>query len=271
MVGVTERRGTDEGGITVGAAAERAGVTVRALHHWDTIGLVRPSARTGTGYRLYTAADLARVHRVLVYRELGIPLGEIGELLDAPGDATTSLIRQRDLVRGRIERLRRMDAALDRMIEARASGILLSDEEQVAIFGSHWRPSWTGEARERWGDTVQWAQYAERSAGRTAEHWQRIADGIDALHADLAAAHRDRMIPGSPEADALAELHRASMGQFFDCTHSMHACLGRTYATDPGFAGFYDGLEPGLAAWLRDIIAANARAHGVDPETATWT
>lgn len=93
-----------------------------------------------------------------------------------------------------------------------------------------------GEARARWGDTAQWAQYAERAAGRTAEHWQRIAETVDALNAELAAALRAGVVPGSERADSPAERHRASMDFFFGCTHSMHVCLGRMYADDPGFA-----------------------------------
>ncbi|MET8778887.1 MerR family transcriptional regulator [Nocardia sp. NPDC004654] len=261
----------EDGGRTVGAVASLVGVTIRTLHHWDSIGLVHPSERTAAGYRRYTAADLARIHRVLVYRELGVPLGDIAALLDArAADALASLREQRDQLRERVAHLRRMGDALDRMIEARESGILLSAEEQVAIFGQHWQPSWAEEARDRWGDTAQWAQYAERAAGRTAEHWRQIAESVEALNAELAAAHRDAVLPGSDRANALAERHRASLGAYFDCTHSMHVCLGRKYATDPGFAAFYDGIETGLSAWIRDIIDANARANGIDPATATW-
>ncbi|MFF0527984.1 MerR family transcriptional regulator [Nocardia amikacinitolerans] len=265
-------RALDEGGdLTVGAVASLVGVTIRTLHHWDSIGLVHPSERTDAGYRRYTAADLARIHRVLVYRELGVPLGDIAALLDAQAaDALAALRTQRDQLRERVAHLRRMGDALDRMIEARESGILLSAEEQVAIFGEHWQPTWAAEARERWGDTAQWAQYAERAAGRTAEHWQQIAANVDALHAELGAALRAGVLPGSERANALAERHLASLGVYFDCTHSMHVCLGRTYATDPGFAAFYDGIETGLSGWLRDIIDANARANGVDPDSATW-
>ncbi|MEU7215581.1 MerR family transcriptional regulator [Nocardia iowensis] len=259
-------------GLTVGAVASLVGVTVRALHHWDAIGLVRPSERTNGGYRLYTAADLARIHRVLVYRELGVPLNDVGALLDAPAtDATASLRRQRDQLRERVARLQQMGDALDRLIEARESGILLPAEEQVAIFGQHWQPSWVHEARDRWGDTTQWAQYAERAAGRTAEEWQQIAESVEALNADLAAAHRTEVAPGSDQANALAERHRASISTYFDCTHSMHVCLGRMYATDPGFTAFYNTVSPGLATWLREIIDANARANGIAPESATWT
>ncbi|MGW0183253.1 MerR family transcriptional regulator [Nocardia sp. NPDC003345] len=127
-------------GRTVGVTAALLGVTVRALYHWDEIGLVRASARTAAGYRLYTGADIARARRVLVYRELGVALDEIGELLDAPASATDSLRRQRDRVRAYAARLNRTAEALDRLIAAREEGILLSDEEQAEIFGDHWGP-----------------------------------------------------------------------------------------------------------------------------------
>jgi DNA-binding transcriptional MerR regulator len=260
------------GGLTVGAAASHVGVTVRTLHHWDAIGLVRPSGRTSGGYRLYSAADVARIHRVLIYRELGLPLDDIGELLDAPTvDMTVPLRQQRAQLVERISRLQAMVDAVDRMIDAASAGILLSPEEQVAIFGQRWEPSSLAGARDRWGDTAQWAQYAERAAGMSPEDWQRIADNLATLENDLAAAKRAGVGPGSAEANALAERHRASIGAYFDCTHAMQVCLGRTHAADPGFTAYYDAIEPGLTLWLRDIIDANARAQGVDPDSATWT
>src|SRR5215203_5254239 len=70
--------------MNVGEVAELAGVTVRTLHHYDRIGLLTPSERTAAGYRRYTPSDLDRLHRVLVYRELGFPLEEVATLLDDP-------------------------------------------------------------------------------------------------------------------------------------------------------------------------------------------
>ncbi|GHC93181.1 MerR family transcriptional regulator [Nocardiopsis terrae] len=257
--------------MTVGAVASLVGVTVRTLHHWDEIGLAGPSDRTAAGYRLYTSSDVARIHRVLVYRELGVSLEETARLLEADADeATESLLRRRDQLRERIRRLERMADSLDRMAEARQEGILLSAEEQVEIFGEHWQPAWAAGARERWGGTRQWAQFAERAAERTAEDWQRISEDVEALNADLAEALRAEAAPGSERANALAERHRESMAVYFDCTHSMQVILGRMNLEDPGFRSHYEGIEPGLAVWLSEVIDANARAHGVDPETATW-
>jgi hypothetical protein len=220
---------------------------------------------------VYSGDDIARIHRVLVYRELGFPLAEIGRILDDPdADARDHLLRQRSHLVERISRLERMVGAVDRMLEATGTGMRLTPEEQVEIFGADWRPAWTREAEERWGDNAQWAQYAERAAARTPEDWRRIAAETDALHAEFAAACRAGAAPGSGEANALVERHRVLFSAYFDCTHAMHVCLGRTFAGDPRFAAYYDGFAPGLAVWLRNAIFANAEAHGVDPASAGW-
>ncbi|MEU6046507.1 MerR family transcriptional regulator [Streptomyces griseus] len=258
-------------GLTVGRTAALVGVSVKTLHHWDTIGLVRPGGRTPSGYRAYGDDDVARLHRVLVYREIGIPLAAIGRLLDDPEvDAREHLRRQRGQLVDRISRLERMVGAVDRMLLESRPGIRLTPEEQVEIFGADWQPGRAEEAEERWGGTDQWAQYTERAAGMSAEDWKDVAAATEALTADLAEACRTGVAAGSDPANALAERHRAQISTYFDCTHAMQVCIGRTYVTDPGYAAYYDAIAPGLNDWLCAVIAANARAHGVDPESASW-
>src|ERR1700744_1226873 len=85
--------------LTVGRVAGLAGVTVRTLHHYDEIGLVRPSARTGAGYRAYSAGDVERLREVLAYRRLGFGLREVAELVSDPSaDAVVHLRRLRGLL-----------------------------------------------------------------------------------------------------------------------------------------------------------------------------
>ncbi|MDF2471510.1 MAG: MerR family transcriptional regulator, partial [Rhodococcus erythropolis] len=157
--------GEADSALTVGAAASRLGITVRTLHHWDAIGLVCPSGRSDGGYRLYTDADLGRIGRVLVYRDVGLSLDEIGILLESPAAHVDETLRgQRAELRQRIADLEQRGESLDRIIDARKFGVLLPADEQVSIFGRHWQPSWGPEAHERWGDSAQWAQHAERSA-----------------------------------------------------------------------------------------------------------
>lgn len=265
---------TDTGrgaGLTVGAVADLVGVSVRTLHHWDRIGLVPPSGRTWSDYRVYSDDDVARIHRVLVYRELGFPLAQIGELLDDPDvDEDAHLTRQRALLVERISHLQEMVSAVDRLKEASAVNAPLTPEERAEIFGTDWKEEYQEEAEQRWGDTPQWAQSQQRSAAMSKEDWKRVKAEGDALNADLGAAKRAGVAPGSDEANALAERHRASISQFYDCTVSMQVCLARMYVQDERFTATYDTVEPGLASWLREVVEANARANGVDPDTATW-
>nr|WP_272919408.1 TipAS antibiotic-recognition domain-containing protein [Amycolatopsis rubida] len=146
----------------------------------------------------------------------------------------------------------------------------LTAEQQVEIFGSEWNPEWVDEAAERWGGTKQWAEYRERTTELTPRDWQEAAAEHETLHADLAAARRAGVEPGSAEANTLAERHRATLSRYFDCTHSMQVCLGRKFVEETGYAEYYDALAPGLAGWLRDVIFANAIGQGVDPATAVW-
>jgi DNA-binding transcriptional MerR regulator len=267
----TSAHAAETTGMTVGQAAARLGVTVRTLHHWDAIGLGSPSLRTHGGYRLYVAADLARLQRAVIYRELGLSLDTIRELLDAQvADPTVPLRAQRQQVQERIARLHEMSEGLDRMIEAHEQGILLTADQQAAVFGSDWRPEWVRGARERWGDTPQWAEYAERAATYGPDDWEAIARAHSALESELAQAMQDGMVAGSAEANRLAERHREAFSAYFHLTHEMQVCLGRMYEEDAGFTAYYDGIQPGLAAWFRGVIDANAQAQGIDPGTATW-
>jgi DNA-binding transcriptional MerR regulator len=123
--------------LTVGRVAELAGVSVRALHHYDAIGLVRPSARTAAGYRAYSANDVERLREVLAYRRLGFGLREIADLVDDPAtDAVAHLRRLRGLLLQQRDRAADMVTAIDRELEARALGIRTTPEEQLRMFGA---------------------------------------------------------------------------------------------------------------------------------------
>jgi DNA-binding transcriptional MerR regulator len=123
--------------LAVGRVAELTGVSVRALHHYDDIGLVRPSARTAGGYRAYSTADVERLREVLAYRRLGFGLREIADLVDDPAtDAVAHLHRLRGLLLEQRERAAAMVTAIDRELEARAMGIETTPEEQLKAFGA---------------------------------------------------------------------------------------------------------------------------------------
>ncbi|MFD0293106.1 MerR family transcriptional regulator [Streptomyces sp. NPDC127118] len=121
----------------MGRVAELAGVSVRTLHHYDEIGLVRPSARTAAGYRDYSAGDVERLREVLAYRRLGFGLREVAELVgDSSTDAVAHLRRLRGLLLERRDRADAMVTAIDRELETRAKGLMVTPEEQLEMLGA---------------------------------------------------------------------------------------------------------------------------------------
>lgn len=244
---------------TVGAVAALTAVSVRTLHHYDHIGLVVPSVRTSAGYRGYTDADIERLHMVLVYRSVGLRLEEIGALLDDSGaNVLERLARQHRLLLEQSDRLQHTIKAVEELMSAHRSGIQLTAEEQIEIFGTTaFSTEYADEAEERWGDTDAWKQSRERVSTFTKQDWIDIKAEGDALLQALAEAKRDGVEPGSTEADDLAARHRASIDRYYDCTAEMHVGLAQMYLADERFTRYYDDVEPGLAQFVHDIVVAS--------------
>ncbi|WP_257979615.1 MerR family transcriptional regulator, partial [Corallococcus exiguus] len=102
----------------MGELARRTGLTVRALHHYDEIGLLAPSGRSGSGYRLYSEADVQRLHAIQTLRHLGLPLGDIAGLLEDGGPEPGHLIAQQ---------IESLDRQIAQAAELRARLSLLRD------------------------------------------------------------------------------------------------------------------------------------------------
>jgi MerR family transcriptional regulator, thiopeptide resistance regulator len=246
---------------TVGEVSQVTGVTVRTLHHYDEIGLLRPSGRSESGYRLYAYVDLTRLQEILVWRALGFSLGEIQSILDDPAyDRMKALRRQRELVEREAERLGALRDALDTAIDAEEKGTTMPEH---TMFDGFDPADYEDEVRERWGDTDAYRESARRTASYDEADWREIRSEWDAIVAELAAA----MVAGEPAdgepAMAAAERHRQHISRwFYECPPAMHRGLGRMSADDPRFARNYDAVAPGLAVYVRDAFAANADAQG---------
>jgi MerR family transcriptional regulator, thiopeptide resistance regulator len=244
---------------TVGAVAALTAVSVRTLHHYDHIGLVVPSVRTPAGYRGYTDADIERLHVVLVYRSVGLPLNDIRTLLDDAGaDVLEHLNRQHRLLLEQSDRLQHTIKAVEELMSAHRSGIQLTAEEQVEIFGTTaFSEEYAEEASKRWGDTDAWKQSRERVSTFTKQDWIDIKADNDALLEALAEAKRTGVEPGSEQANDLAARHRASIERYYDCGAEMHVGLAQMYLADERFKSYYDDVEPGLAQFVHDIVVAS--------------
>ena len=242
----------------VSEVARLAGVTVRTLHHYDEIGLLSPQGRTEAGYRLYGAADLARLQQILFYRRLGIDLAEIGRIIDDPGfDRVEALRRLRVEMTGEAARVGALLDTLDRTIDAAERGVAMTAEEMLEVFGEFDPADHEAEAQARWPDAF--AESTRRTSQYTREDWQRQGERWQALVEALATSKRGGAAPDSEEAMDLAEQHRLHISKwFYDCSHEVHRGLGQMYVADERFTAHWDDVEPGLAAYAAAAFQANA-------------
>lgn len=259
------------GEYTIGEVARLYGITVRTLHHWDAIGLASPSERTWAGHRIYTDADVERVRHALVYRETGMSLEVIRQVLDSPGDAVSHVRAQLELLREKAMHLHSLMDSVETLLEEMTmSDTPLTTEEKAALFGEDWSPEYEAEAHVRWGDTPDWAESQRRQASMSAADWAQAKRELDELESRLADAMARGVKPGSDEANALAEAHRQNLSRWFDVSISKQVLIARGYTADPRFEAHYEKVAPGLAAWLVAVIHGNARAQGVDPAAVEW-
>ncbi len=239
---------------TVSQVAAMAGVTVRALHHYDEIGLVSPAHRSAAGYRLYDRADLERLQEVLVLRQLEIPLRTIGDLLDRGADRTESLRLQAAALRSRRDRLDRIIATVEKTLGS-TKGRAMPDTD---LFGGFDPAEYEDEVNERWGETDAHKESSRRTSSYTEADWAEIGAEIEEIEAGLAALLVAGVAAESTRAIALAERARLHIDRwFYPCSPQMHAMLADGYVTDPRFKKHYEDRQPGLAHFVRDAIAAN--------------
>jgi len=245
---------------TVGELAQLANVSVRTLHHYDAIGLLRPSERTRSGYRRYRHEDLEDLQQILLYRELDLPLDAIGRLmLDPTFDRRAALAAQRDALARRAHRLDAIIHAIDAALEALSKGTTMDDKDLFEVFGDFDPSAYKAEVQERWGDKDAYAESTRRAAAYTKEDWKTIKAESAAIGAGLGARLAAGATPDDPEARALVERHRQLIDRwFYPCSIEMQVQLGEMYVLDQRFAATYERIQPGLARFVRDTIRVNA-------------
>ena len=248
--------------MNVGEVAAAVGVSVRALHHWDAVGLVVPH-KDANGYRSYRPADLARLQQVLTYRELGFGLEEVKDLLDDPDvDALAHLRRQQQLLADRIARLQSVAALVHRAVEAWSMGIELEPHELREVFGDADPTVHVAEAEQRWGESEAWQQSHARTSSYGKQDWLEVKAEAAAIERRFAELLQAGVPASSSEACAVAEEHRRHVDRrFYDCSHDMHVALAQLYVDDPRFTARYEAVAPGLAQYVHEAVRANAAAR----------
>lgn len=243
---------------TVGELSRLTGVTVRALHHYDEIGLVRPSQRSAAGYRLYDDTDVLRLQQVLVLRELGVPLDQIAAAIDDAADRAALLRTHRAALAEKRVRLDALLAAVDTALEVLERGKQMTPEDFKTMFDGFDPAVHEDEVQERWGKTDAYRESARRTRQYGKAEWQAIRDESTEIYARLAALWKGGAAASDPAVQAAVEDHRRHIERwFYPCSAQMHRGLGEMYVADPRFTATFDRQAgAGFAGFFRDAIAA---------------
>ena len=210
--------------MTVAQVSKRTGVSVRTLHHYDQIGLLRPTEVTEAGYRLYDDTALDKLYMILVYRELGLPLNEIGSILDAPDyDRNRVLEHQIKLMQERIEKLQ------NRISFARGMLMLGGKYMDFEGFDPKRMDEYSQQAKVLYGKTDAYKEFQQKQKSRTKEQEKDLGAQVMDFFARLGKMRP--CPPDSEEAQKWAkELQAFFTEHFYTCTPQILKSLAESYA-----------------------------------------
>lgn len=244
---------------TVRQVAKAARISVRTLHHYDAIGLLKPGHVGANGYRYYGRTELLRLQQILFYRELGLALGEIGSILDDPGfDPLVALKGHRAAMAARIDRYRDLIRTIDRTIASLEKDETMEDNDYYAGIAPETRQRWEREAVDFWGeDAVRAAQ--EKARGFSKEQVAAIKAEMEAIRSDFQRLFAAGAAPDSDAAQAVTARHHAWVCHSWTPDAAAFRGLGRFYVENPEFRGTYDdGALPGTAEFIAAAMAVYA-------------
>lgn len=219
---------------TVNEVSKLTGVSVRTLHHYDAIGLLKPTQVTAAGYRLYDDTALARLQTILLFRELQFPLKEIKSILDSPDfDREQALQQQIGLLELQRRQLDKLISFAREIIETGVDTMDFSPFDKTEI------EQYKAEVKARWGETAAYKEYEEKTAGQSEKTQTDAAEKLMQVFAKFGKVKHTN--PESDEAQALVEsLRQCITENYYNCTPQILKSLGQMYVGDERFKANID-------------------------------
>ncbi|WP_342659115.1 MerR family transcriptional regulator (plasmid) [Sphingomonas sp. NY01] len=246
---------------TVKQVAKASGVSVRALHHYDHIGLLTPDIGEN-GYRYYGQAEMLRLQHILFYRELGLPLAEIARILDDPAfDTRAALLDLRRRIDEEIAQRRDLAQTIDRTLASLDADKALDDHRLFYGVSAEKQAQWEAEIVARFGDLgdVAVRDAKARMEGLSPAQLLDFKAEIDAIHAGIVTLIEAGGTPSSNAAQELAGRHYRWVCRSWLPDAAAYASLGRMYVDHADFRSMYDALHPGMAVFMEQAMVCHAQ------------
>jgi len=248
--------------LTVKQVAKVSGVSVRALHHYDEIGLLKPASIGRNRYRYYGREELLRLQQILLHRELDIPLGEIAAILDGPDfNQLQALRQQREKLAAEAERYAELVRTIDRTIASLNGDQAMQNEDLYKGISPEKQAEYEAWLIEKYGGDLP--QYIARSrkkyAAMTDAEKAELQNELLSVEAAWADAMKNGVPAESTALDPLLRRHRAWVAAMWDrpCPPGAYHGLADLHLSHPDFVSRYDTIAPGFS----DYHAASMKAY----------
>ena len=244
--------------VTVKQIAGMAGVSVRTLHYYDEIDLLKPTRVGENGYRYYGEEAVLRLQQILLYRELGLDLAQIKEVLDAENfDLVSALQTHRHTLRQKIKRLEILTQTVDATILHLMGEVDMSKKNVFHGFSEEKLKQYEKEAVDKWGEGATqsiklWNSYSDERKEAIMQEGGRIYQEI--------VANMDKGAD-SPEIRALLLRWHEHLRYFYEPTIEVLGGLGNMYGDHPDFNATFTRIHPDLPAFLKKAIAIYVAGH----------
>lgn len=234
---------------TVNKLATIAGVSVRTLHYYDEVGLLKPSTIRRNGYRVYEEPELLKLQQILFFRELDFPVEEIRRIMSSPTfDMRRALRDHRAMIELKKKRLSGLMKTIDHTIHKLDNEQPMDDndlKELYDTFGEDTMKKYAEEVKQRWGHTHAYKQSMERYTKTSKADLEKYKKNADVFMKKVA----ETMEKGatSPEFQELIAAHFKSLSTWYEPNFEMYRGLAKMYVDDPRFTAYYEKYRPGLA------------------------
>jgi DNA-binding transcriptional MerR regulator len=237
---------------TVKRLSDLAGVTVRTLHHYDEIGLLKPSSVGANGYRYYEEEALYRLQQILLYREMAMPLSEIKEIIGS-GDFEVlgALVAHKEALQTEIQRLKRLAQTIDKTVLHLKGKKKMSPKNLFDGFTEEEEKRYEEQAAQMYDPEVvkasnkKWKNYSEAKKKRILEEGKRVYQDMIAIMGK---------VPSAPEVQAIVGRWHKHLQYFWSPGNEQLIGLADLYNTNPAFLDRYEGTKSGLAAFMREAV-----------------
>lgn len=235
----------------ISEVAKLSGVTVRTLHYYDEIGLLKPSKTTEAGYRMYSIEDLEKLQQILFFRELDFPLNEIKKIMINPNyDKIEALNKHKELL---IEKRKRIDGLITLIDKTIKGDNNMSFKEFDNSKIEENKRKYAEEVKKRWGNTDAYKEYEKKTGSYDKNSWNTINEEMAEILKEF-ADNRDKDV-NSDIVQSLVEKWRGYITlNFYNCTKEILSCLGLMYIGDERFKENIDKYGEGTAEFMAKAI-----------------